>query len=45
VDIPAEQQPDLLAFEQRKAMMRDLVFGLALAPTERPPARPVATEP
>ena len=44
MDIPAEQQPDLLAFERRKAMMRDLVFGLALAPAERPPGQGIPGE-
>ncbi|WP_210480679.1 hypothetical protein [Naasia sp. SYSU D00948] len=29
-----------LEFEQRRAMMRDLVFGLALDPIERQPQRP-----
>ncbi len=45
MDIPAEQPSDLLAFEQRKALMRDLVFGLALQPAERPQAKPATSEP
>ncbi len=40
MDNSAEKPHDyagLLAFEQRKALMRDLVFGLALESPERPP--------